>query len=177
MRPRSRVLWIHLDRRTKTATLVRSVEHPAGLLAGSQGNAEALDGGDTFVGWGATGRVSEFGSDGALLFDATVPAGWDTYRGYRADWDGEPAGPPVATATRNADGTTTVHAVWNGATDVADWRILAGPDPGSLAPVAVTAWNGLDTALTLPGGPAELEVAALDARGHVLATSAPVAAA
>src|SRR5262249_33501048 len=158
VRPQSRVLWIHLDQRAKTATLVRSIQHPAGLLAGSQGNAEALDDGDTFVGWGATGRVSEFDQDGALLFDASVPAGWDTYRGYRAEWDGEPDGPPVATATKNADGTTTVHAVWNGATDVADWRILAGPDAGSLAPVAVTAWNGLDTALTLPGAQAELEV-------------------
>ena len=171
------MIWIHLDQRKKTATLVRSIEHPAGLLAGSQGNAEALDNGDTFVGWGQTGRVSEFDRDGALLFDATVPAGWDTYRGYRADWEGDPDAPPAATATKNADGTTTVHAVWNGATDVSDWRILAGPDAASLAPVAVTAWNGLDTALTLPGAPAELEVVALDARGRVLASSAPVAAA
>jgi hypothetical protein len=151
VRPHPRVLWIHLDQRTKTATLVRSIEHPAGLLAGSQGNAEALDDGNTFVGWGATGRVSEFDQDGALLFDATVPAGWDTYRGYRADWDGETDGPARL--------------------------ILAGPDAGSLAPVAVTAWNGLDTVLTLPGAPAELEVVALDAHGRVLASSAPVAAA
>jgi hypothetical protein len=175
VRTHSRVIWIHLDQRAKTATLVRSIEHPVGLLAGSQGNAEALPDGNTFVGWGQTGRVSEFDKDGALLFDASVPAGFDDYRGYRSGWNGDPDVAPTATATHNADGTTTVHAVWNGATRVADWRLLAGPDASSLTPVAVAAWNGLDTTVTLGGAPGEVEVAALDAHGHTLATSQPVA--
>ena len=131
VRQHSRVIWIHLDQRRKTATLVRSIEHPDGLLAGSQGNSQALDDGHTFVGWGATGRVSEFDEDGALLFDASVPTGWDTYRGYRAEWEGDPDADPVATA-QHAGASTTVHAIWNGATDVSDWRVLAGPDASSL---------------------------------------------
>jgi hypothetical protein len=69
-----------------------------------------------------------------------------------------------------------VHAVWNGATEVADWRVLTGAGATSLEPVAVAAWNGLDTAVTISGTPNEVAVAALDARGHVLATSEPVAA-
>jgi hypothetical protein len=172
----SRVIWVHLDTHTKTATLERSIEHPAALSAGSQGNAQALDNGSTFVGWGATGRVSEFDSQGGLLFDAAVPAGYDTYRAYRAAWDGHPDGAPTATAAPNASGTTTVHAIWNGATDVAEWRVLAGPDATALAPVATAAWNGLDTAITVAGAPQEVEVVALDARGHVIGASQPVAA-
>src|SRR5206468_11019383 len=143
----------------------RSIEHPAGLLAGSQGNAQALENGDTFVGWGQTGRVSEFDQQGGLVFDATVPAGFDTYRAYRAPWEGHPDTSPAATAEPGDGGTTTVHAIWNGATDVADWRVLAGPDTASLAPVATAAWNGLDTRIELAGTPQLVEVAAPDARG------------
>jgi hypothetical protein len=121
VRAHSRVIWVHFDLRTKQATLLRSIEHPAGLLAGSQGNAEALDNGDTFVGWGQTGRFSEFDHDGSLLFDATVPAGgFDTYRAYRFDWTGQPDTNPIATVQLNPDATSTVHAVWNGATKVSD---------------------------------------------------------
>ncbi|GAA3526570.1 hypothetical protein GCM10022222_06950 [Amycolatopsis ultiminotia] len=79
----SRIIWVKLDERARTATLVRSVRHPDSLSAPSQGNSQALPNGDTFVGWGQLGRVSEFGPDGRLRFDATLPAGYDTYRAYR----------------------------------------------------------------------------------------------
>jgi len=124
--PRSRVIWIRRDLGAHTATLVRAIEHPDGLSAGSQGNSEALDNGNTFVGWGATGRFSEFDPSGNLLFDASVPPGYDTYRAYRHVWHARPDRSPTATAQRNGDGTTTVHAVWNGATDVARWVVVAG---------------------------------------------------
>ena len=174
--PYSRVIWIRLDTEAKTATLVKEFRHPAGVSAGSQGNSQALDNGDTFVGWGQTGRLSEFDSQGSLLFDATVPAGYDTYRAYRESWSAEPESDPIATGQRNADGTTTVHALWNGATDVAAWRVLAGSDAKALAPVATAAWAGLDTAVTVSGTPKVVEVVALDARGRVIERSEPVAA-
>jgi len=79
----TRIVWIKLDERAHTATLTRVVQHPEALSAASQGNAQALPNGDTFVGWGQLGRVSEFDPDGKLLFDATLPAGYDTYRAYR----------------------------------------------------------------------------------------------
>ncbi|MDQ3879172.1 MAG: arylsulfotransferase family protein, partial [Actinomycetota bacterium] len=75
----SRVLWIHLNEQSKTATLQKSITHPDKLSAGSQGNAEALPQSHTFVGWGQLGRVSEFDEAGKLLFDATLPNGYDTY--------------------------------------------------------------------------------------------------
>ena len=58
--PHSRIIRVHIDPKAKTATLVSSVEHPDGLSAGSQGNAQLLPNGDTFVGWGQLGRFSEF---------------------------------------------------------------------------------------------------------------------
>jgi hypothetical protein len=174
--PHSRILWIHLDTRTMTATLVRSLEHPAGLSAFSQGNAQALDNGDTFVGWGAIGRASEFGPDGGLLFDALLPSGYDSYRAYRADWVGEPDTPPSVTAQQNLDGSTTVHAIWNGATQVAEWRLFAGVAANSLAEIATVPWNGLDTTITVTAPEATIAVEALDRHCHVIGASEPVEA-
>jgi Arylsulfotransferase (ASST) len=169
--PPSRVVWIYLDTNAKTATLVKAIAHPSALSAQSAGNAQALDNGDTFVGWGQLGRVSEFDPQGNLLFDANLPGAYDTYRAYRAEWAGRPDTRPIATAWTNANGTTTVHAVWNGATEVAAWRILAGPAPSALAPVRTVRWNGLDTTVKIRGVPREVEAVALDVRGNVIGRS------
>jgi len=171
------VIWIHLDTNNKVATLLKAVTHPRGVSVESQGNAQALDNGDIFVGWGQRGAVSEFDSQGKLLFDALLSPSYDTYRAYRAEWAGQPDTQPTATARTNADGTTTVHAIWNGATGVTAWRILGGKDATTLALVRTVAWNGLDTTLRIAGLPQEVEVEALDARGSVIGTSKPAPAA
>jgi hypothetical protein len=95
----------------RPATLIRSLQHPQGLSAPSQGGSQALENGGTFVGWGAVGRFSEFDPRGQLLFDASVPSGYDTYRAYRFVWHGEPATEPVATAQRQSDRSTIVHVI------------------------------------------------------------------
>jgi len=174
--PHSRVLWIHLDAGTMSATLVRAIEHPSGLSVRSQGNAQELVNGDTFVGWGERGKLSEFDPQGKLIFDAAIPGGNDTYRGYRFQWSGQPNTRPIATARHTRHRKTTVHAVWNGATGVARWRVLAGRRATRLSAVRTVAWNGLETAITIRGVPREVEVVALDAHGKVIAKSKPVRA-
>ena len=171
----SRVIWVHHDRRAGTASLLRSFEHPDALSAGSQGNSQALDNEDTFVGWGATGRVSEFDAWNHLLFDASVPTGYDTYRSYRFEWVGLPATAPSATVQANADGTATVHAVWNGATEVAHWFVLGGDRASALVPIAVTDWNGLDTSIAVKKTPKFVEIVATDRFGRPLGRSSAVA--
>jgi hypothetical protein len=84
--PWSRVIWLKLDPEAKSATLIRSIAHPDHLSALSQGSAQALDNGDTFVGWGQTAHISEFDADGRMIFDAVLPKGYDTYRAYRFRW-------------------------------------------------------------------------------------------
>jgi len=85
-RPASRVIWLRLDRAAGAARLVRSLVHPDGVRAVAMGNAQALPNGNTFVGWGAAGRLSEFDGSGRLVFDATLPG--PSYRSYRMVWDG-----------------------------------------------------------------------------------------
>jgi Arylsulfotransferase (ASST) len=84
--PYSRAIVVRLDERSRTATLVGSDDQPAGLSAASQGNAQTLPDGDTFVGWGALPYFSEFSPSGTLLFNAEFPAGVNSYRAYRLPW-------------------------------------------------------------------------------------------
>jgi capsid protein len=67
-----------------------------------------------------------------------------------------------------------VYAAWNGATDVASWRVLAGNARNALAPAVTAAWANLETQLGFTGTPRFLAVQALDAAGHLLGTSAIV---
>ena len=84
--PASRIIWLKLDPWAKTATLIRSLDHPDHISVLSQGSAQLLENGNTFVGWGEPGRFSEFDPNGRLIFDATLPKGYDTYRAYRFRW-------------------------------------------------------------------------------------------
>ncbi len=170
--PSSRVIWVSHDDTTMTATLLRSIVHPLGLSIVAEGSAQTLPNGDTFVGWGLAGRFSEFDASGQLVYDAGFPTGYGTYRAFRFPWTATPASPPTAVGYLNADGTTAVHAVWNGATEVASWQILAGDSSGNLSVVTTVPWNGLDTEASVPGSPAEVQVIALDVSGNVIGTSA-----
>jgi hypothetical protein len=174
VRSSSRIITVRLDRRTMRATLVRSVRFPGGLSVPSQGNAERLSNGDLLVGWGRLGRLSELAPDGRPLFDAELPPGYDSYRAYSFPWTGHPTTQPAVAARRDQNGRTSVEATWNGATDVARWRILAGAEPGSLRPVDTVGWNGLNTVARVATPAKYVTVSAEDALGHVIGASAPV---
>ena len=139
--------------------------------AGSQGNAQLLPGGDLFVGWGQLGRFSEFGPDGSLRFDAQLPAGYDTYRAYRSPWVGTPDTSPTATATRTDANHVSVAAIWNGATQVDRWLVLAGNRPWALRPAGSADWNGLDTTVSAHTRAPYVEVVALDDSGRPIGRS------
>jgi hypothetical protein len=172
--PSSRITTVRLDRRTMTATLVHTLEFPGGLSVPSQGNSERLSNGDLFVGWGRVGSFSELAPDGRLLLDAKLPPAYDTYRAYRFPWTGHPTTRPAVAARRDSPGRTTIDAVWNGATDVARWRILAGPQPRLLRPVAAVAWRGLGTTTTAATRAKYVAASAEDALGHTIGSSTPV---
>ncbi|HSY24552.1 MAG TPA: arylsulfotransferase family protein [Polyangiaceae bacterium] len=171
--PYSRVIWVRHDDRNKTATLERWFKHPDNLSAGSQGDAEGLDNGDTFVGWGALPRFSEFDDQSNLIFDAALPTGYNSYRAWRYVWTGEPDAPPTAIA-QVTDGNTVVHAVWNGATEVARWEVLESAGErfrGFPRIVASAEWNGLDTAIPVDGQPQSVVVVAKDRFGRTIGQS------
>jgi hypothetical protein len=69
-------------------------------------------------------------------------------------------------------GRVVVYASWNGATEVARWRVLGGARPGALHALAPAhAKTGFETAIHLQRPTKYLAVQALDSRGHLLRTS------
>jgi hypothetical protein len=173
----SRAIALRLDPQHGRATLVRDDRHPAKpLVAGSQGNVQALANGAWIVGWGEVPYISEYNASGQLLLDAHLPAAYQSYRAYRLPWSGRPSDPPALAAVRSvgAQGGATVYASWNGATDVATWRVLAGASSAGLAAAAGAPKSGFETAIALPRAAAGsyVQVQALDASGTVIGVSA-----
>ncbi|MGN6169398.1 MAG: arylsulfotransferase family protein [Solirubrobacteraceae bacterium] len=165
----SRAITVRLNYRRMTASLVRADNHAPSILAPYEGNVQDLPDGNQFVGWGGSPYFSEFDRRGRLIFDARFVGDNSTYRAFVFPWQGMPrTTPALATST---DGTNeTVYASWNGATDVARWRVLGGSNARSLAPVAVAPKEGFETSVSIVPTP-YVAVQALASSGHVLATS------
>jgi hypothetical protein len=169
----SRAIRISLDFKTDEARLAADFTHPnPPLLAASQGNMQTLADGNTVVGYGEVPAISEYAGDGSLLFDANLP--WDMafYRAFRFPWSARPSSPPAVLASLNTTSEETiVHASWNGATEVAAWRVLAGKRSGPLSVGATIPARGFESSTTLPVAYTRVQVQALDAAHRVLGTS------
>jgi hypothetical protein len=170
----SRGLVLAVSPQSKSETVVAQYEHSPALSSGSQGNIQELAGGDVFVGWGAEPYFSEFGPTGQLLLDGHMHGSYQSYRTYRFPWTGTPQSAPAIAAGAGERGSDTVYASWNGATQVASWRVLAGRSPQQLAPVSAAPRSGFETAIATPGGVGPttyVAVQALESSGAVLGTS------
>jgi hypothetical protein len=161
---RERIDWAH----RKVTVLSRYV---GGISAGSQGNAEVLPNGNSFIGWGEEPFMTEFAPTGQVLFSARFPAPGQSYRAYRFPWSATPVSRPAIAVKAGAGAAATVYASWNGATAVSSWRVIAGESAAALAPVAETPSSGFETAVAVTTGAAAFAVQALGAEGQVLGTS------
>ena len=143
---------LQLDTTHKVARLLFAYTHRnPPLLAASQGNMQTLPDGNALVGYGGVPAISEYAPDGSLLFDAHMPFDMSFYRAFRFPWQGRPLAPPAVAASLNNTGEETiVHASWNGATDVAAWRVLAGSAPASLKALSEIPSQSFESSLTLP---------------------------
>jgi hypothetical protein len=172
--PQSRALVLQLNLAARTVALLHAYEHPGSPLSSdSQGNFQALPTGDWMIGWGQLPDFTELASNGQTLLDAHLPAGYESYRDLSFPWSGTPPTPPALVIQRGATaGVATAYMSWNGAADVASWRLLSvGDHP---APIAGAPRTGFETAIAVPDTHAALEAQALSATGAVLGTSTPV---
>jgi hypothetical protein len=170
VRKQSRGLVLRLDMKRMRATLVRSFLHRPRLIAVDQGNMQLLPNGHYLVGWGHQPYFTEFGPHGKQLLDGRFGRGRvDSYRAYRFRWTGRPTRPPAVAVERD-----TVYVSWNGATEVAKWQLLAGPDPRTLRPVRTVRKDGFETAIPRGGEAEWVAVRALDRHGRTLGRSLAV---
>jgi hypothetical protein len=147
------------------------------VQAGSQGSFRSLPDGDWFAGWGDQPEYSEFSSAGKIVYDVKFPTANGTINSYRAlevPWTGHPTDVPAVSARRVSGDELTVAASWNGATDVAQWQVLAGPDRGDVSPITSVARSGFETTIHATTNDPYVAVQALAGDGSVLATSAAV---
>ena len=171
----SRALVLKLDQSRHTVTLTARYGDSFGLTSDYMGDTQPLPNGNVFVGWGSSPYLTEFSASGTPLLDGVLPRPDLSYRASVEPWVGTPLSPPLG-AARESDGKTTVYASWNGATQLAAWKVLAGSGAGGLTVVASAARSGFETAIALQRSYASVEVEALDAAGHVIGTSQAFAA-
>jgi EmrB/QacA subfamily drug resistance transporter len=168
----SRGLLLRLDQRAHTATLQAQYTRGRHFDAAYMGDTQPLANGNVFVGWGSEPYFSEYSRSGRLLFEGELPGANLTYRATLEPWVGIPLTPPRG-AARTAEGRTTVYASWNGDTQVVSWRVLAGSAAGRLKALKTATKSSFETPIPVASGYARFALQALDAHGHVLATTHP----
>jgi hypothetical protein len=163
---------LRIDTRTMTARLVARYPHTPPLLPGLAGNAQLLANHNFFVGWGGSPDFSEYAPGGRQIFNGTFPTGVGSYRALRFPWSGHPRTRPSLAVGQSTNDTPVVYASWNGASQVAGWRVLGGPSPGNLHGLGpVHNRTGFETAMSVHARPKYLAVQALSSTQNVLGAS------
>jgi Arylsulfotransferase (ASST) len=172
----SRGLLLKADTASHTVSVVKAYTNPnRTLLASSQGNTLSLPGGNWLMGYGGLPNFTEYDAAGHVLLDGTLGKNVQDFRTYLSPWSGQPKTAPSVVAKASGGGLS-VSVSWNGATQVASWRVLAGSSSGALAPVSTAAKSGFETTITAPSAGPYVAVQALDASGAVIAVSPTVKA-
>ncbi|HEY2771713.1 MAG TPA: arylsulfotransferase family protein [Solirubrobacteraceae bacterium] len=169
----SRGIRIALNTKRHTSRLIQVYAHDPPISANYEGSIQPLPHDNVFLGWGQQPFVSQDTGDGTEDFGATFPSGTTSYRAYRFRWSGQPVTPPSVALDDGKGNALTVYVSWNGATDVARWRVLTGGSRAALQPGPTAAKQHFETAISLHTSAAYIAVQALDSHGQVLATSVP----
>ena len=146
----SRGLRIKLDMKKMRASFVAEYLAPTARATWAMGDVQQLEDGSIFIGWGTDGSFTELGPDGSVRLDARFADGSVSYRAFRFELDAQPKGRPATEVLRNADGSLTLYVSWNGSTQVARWRLVAGKTTAAMKPVATVRRTGFETAIPLP---------------------------
>jgi hypothetical protein len=161
---------LRIDTRRMTVTSAGRYTHSPPLLSVGAGSTQVLPDGNVFVGWGSQPEFSEYSPSGRQIFDASFPLGMASFRAYRFPWIGQPIRPPALAVVRSRRGITA-YASWNGATQVAGWRVLGGPRVDHLAVIGHRRRTGFETAVRLRHASRYAQVEALNPQGRVLGRS------
>ncbi len=172
--PQSSAKTLHINTTTMTATLVHAFRHNPGLSSSLAGSIQTLPNNNVFVAWGSEPEFSEYTPTGRVLLDGRFPLGIYSYRAFRFPWTGHPATRPALAVRAAPQGATDLYASWNGATQVAHWRVLAGSTTLALHPLGpMVKWTGFETPIRRASRHTYWAVQALDANGQVLRESLP----
>jgi hypothetical protein len=143
----SRGVEYHLDEIGKTATLVWQYRTTPDSYGAATGDTQRLPNGNTLIGWGFAGIATEVKPDNTKALElTTLPL--LSYRVLKFPWHGYPTTQPTLVA-HGPLGSTVLTYSWNGATDIASYRIYKGSAPGPTTLFATQAKTGFETSTPL----------------------------
>ena len=148
----SRGLEYILDENAKTATLVAEYRNAPDVFSLAMGNAQRLPNGNTLVDWGSNfaPNLTEFKPDGSKAFEMDFAGPLVTYRAFRFPWQGRPTWPATA-VVQAATGGIKLTFSWNGATDIASYRIYGGTSSSADTLIKEVPRSGFETSADLLG--------------------------
>ena len=168
----SRALVLALDERARRVRYYKQYLHRPPVSAGALGSVQPVGRGHTFVGWGNPSYFTEFDRFGRVLLDGRLAPHAASYRAFKQPWTGQPVTDPDLALIRSGP-AADLYVSWNGATQVASWRVLGGESAQTLSELGITPKRGFETRISVAQAPAWLTVQALDEWGRVLGSSAP----
>jgi hypothetical protein len=148
----SRAVEYELDEGAKTATLVWEYRNTPDTYAFAMANAQRLPNGNTLIGWGTGRLLTEVQPDGSKAFELALTAPNVSYRAFRFPWQGYPTTQPVLVAGVNSL-TITLSYSWNGATEIAYYRLYGSRQPQAATLVATQTKTGFETTTVLSTTP------------------------
>jgi hypothetical protein len=172
-----------IDEKNKTATQVWEFTNTPPVFATFMGDTQRLANGNTFLDWGAPSTAdgydwvtaTEVSADGTTLFEFAFDKPYVSYRAFRFPWQGTPDTLPDLASKADANGNgITLGYSWNGATEVASYRLFGGSSAQSLDQIEEKAKADFETQshlTNLAQGECYFQVAALDKAGNELARS------
>lgn len=172
-------LILQLDMERKVAKVERTYFHDPLIYASHQGNMQQLPNGNQLIGWGQGPYVTEYGYEGNtkdnralhMIYDMQFPGDNFSYRAFKNEWVGLPLNPPDTAVKVCGKNTVIIYTSWNGATEVAGWKVLAGFHPSAMAVATYTERNGFETAVKLNVVRPYFQVHAIDAAGTIIGKS------
>ena len=173
VRSQSRAIRVALDWKHMTARSITDEKHSPPFAANYEGNLQQLSDGD-FVGWGQQPYFTQLDKNGHTVFDGHMNSSTASYRAYRFQWSATPWTAPAIVAS-TSKGKSSVFMSWNGATNVAGWRVWSGSSQSSLHYVGSVSKNAFESKAVIPAAK-YVQVQAVDAHHNVIRRS-PVATA
>lgn len=149
--PHSRAVEYVLDEVNWEATVVWEYHHVPEVSANAQGSARRQADGSTIIGWGSglspAITVIDVGSE--TTFELELAATHRNYRALLSAWHAVPAWEPVLAVTAATTTSLTLAMSWNGATDIAAYRVYGGRGPEASTLLATVPRTGFADEVSL----------------------------
>jgi hypothetical protein len=138
-----------LNENNKTISLFWQFRNTPDVYSLAMGDVQRLPNNNSLIGWGSGfPTLTEVKANGLKALEMTLAGPNVTYRAFRFPWHGAPATSPDLVVETEGK-TRTLYFSWNGATEVASYRLYGGSSEGNLSLLATRTKTGFETSQTI----------------------------